>query len=172
MTAGRHAGATLAVLLGLCAIALFLGLRAVSQPFGEVELVEEAAPVCELRDLESGTPVATDEVTVSVYNAGGQSGAASRTLQGLIERGFGAGESGNIDAKVQFVQIWADDKDNPAARLVAAQFGPRTKIATNRDLPGLGVVVVIGPRLGDLADEAPDSVTATEPSTICSPPVT
>lgn len=168
---GKHTGATLAVLVGLCLVAFFYGLRAVSQPFGDAELVEPEPAVCEWRHLEAGTTISPDEVTVSVYNAGGQSGAASRTLQALIERGFGAGVSGNIQAEVKFVQVWAEDRANPAAKLVAGQFGPRTLIVAKDELPGNGVVVVIGPKLRPLSDEAPAEVTTDEPVSICSPPV-
>ncbi len=169
--ASKHAGATLGVLVALCAFGLFFGLKAISEPFTETSFVEEEPPACETRQIDTDTVIAADEVTVSVYNASGRDGAASKTLQGLIERGFGAGESGNVDASVKYVQVWADDKDNPAAQLVAAQFGPKTLIVTDKELPGVGIVVVVGPRLGAFDDDAPTEMRATKPATICSPPI-
>lgn len=138
-------------------------------------LIAEEEPVCQPREVKAGDKVGPQEVTVSVYNAGGRSGMASKTLQSLIERGFAPGKSGNIEAdEVKWVQVWTDTRKNPAARLVARQFGKKVKVAVKepKDLPGLGVVVVVGPGLEGLINDAPTSQTAKAASSFCSPPVT
>ncbi|WP_235737007.1 LytR C-terminal domain-containing protein [Nocardioides alcanivorans] len=152
----HHQAITLSVLAVLCLFGIIFGVKALTAPFPEQSLVADEEPVCQDRDISAGESVGPQEVTVSVYNAGGRAGMASKTMTELIERGFSAGNSGNIDAKqVKFVQIWAETKDNPAARLVARQFGTKVKIVATDDLPGIGVVVVVGPNLKGMQKDAP-----------------
>jgi hypothetical protein len=74
------------------------------------------------------------------------------------------------DTGVLRAQVWVDGPINPAARLVAAQFGPDTRIRVNRKPLGVGVMVLVG---NDLAELPPGvrSVTAGERTEICSPPL-
>lgn len=171
----KHQATTLGVLVALCLFGLFFGVRALTAPLPSAMIVADEAPVCEPRDVAPGDTVGPQEVTVSVYNASNRSGMASRMMQGLMERGFSKGSSGNLDApQVKFVQVWADKKRNPAARLVARQFGPNTVVIPKDDseLPGLGIVVIIGPNFKGLADDAPTSWKSRVKATFCSPPVT
>lgn len=171
----KHPAATLGVLVALCVFALFFGVRALTAPLPDGSIIAEDAPVCEPRDVSPGDTVGPQEVTVSVYNASNRSGMASRVMQGLMERGFSKGSSGNIDApQVKFVQVWADKKRNPAARLVARQFGANTVVIRKdaSEMPGLGIVVVIGPNLKGLVDDAPTSWKSKVNASFCSPPVT
>ncbi|WP_110207820.1 LytR C-terminal domain-containing protein [Nocardioides daejeonensis] len=169
----QHQTLTMGVLAALCVFALFFGMRAVTAPVPDQSLVADPEPACETRQISAGTKVGPQEVTVSVYNASGRAGMASKTMQELIERGFAPGNSGNVKApEVAFVQVWTDSKDNPAAELVAKQFGPATKIVTDKTLPGIGVVVVIGPKIQPMPKDAPASVTAQSAASFCSPPVT
>lgn len=171
--AQRHQGITLGILTALCLFGLFFGVRAITAPVPEQSLVADPKPVCQEREVKAGTKVGPQEVTVSVYNAGGRAGMASRTLQDLIEKGFSGGNSGNVEApEVKRVQVWADARNNPAATLVARQFGPGTKVVAKDELPGIGVVVVVGPNLDGMLKDAPVSVKAKVDSSFCSPPVT
>ncbi len=83
---------------------------------------------------------------MSVFNAGTRSGLAGETLDALVGRGFAAGEVGNGPSglRVLRVQVWSTEKGDPAARLVARQFGPGVKVKlTDEDLGG-GVDVLVG----------------------------
>ena len=170
----RHQAATLGILVLLCLFGVFFGVRAVLAPLPDEILVSDDEPACEPREVKAGTKVGPQEVTVSVYNASGRAGRASQTLQALIERGYAPGTSGNIKApKVKWVQVWTDTENNPGALLVARQFGEDgARIRVRDDLPGIGVVVVVGPGMEDLGADSPDSVKAKQDGSFCSPPVT
>jgi len=164
--------ATLGALTMLCLIGLLLGLRAITADLPN-DLIEEPGPACEPRTVEKGGKIAAADVLVSVYNAGTRSGRASRTMNQLQERGFVAGESGNApkDTDVRRAQVWAADPSNPAARLVARQFGRETKVVTGNPVLGIGVVVVVGDSFEKLVKGAPRQVIAPRRAEICSPPV-
>ncbi|MDN5893585.1 MAG: LytR C-terminal domain-containing protein [Nocardioides sp.] len=162
---------TLSVLAVLCVIGLVFGLKAVTADFPELTAAEE--PACEARDFSAGDKVRVGDVAVSVYNAGSSSGAASKTMTQLIERGFGRGDSGNAPkgTKVRSAQIWADDAKDPAVRLVRRQLGRGTKIVPDKDTLGPGVVIVLGNGFNKLNANAPKAVKAGTDVTICSPPL-
>jgi hypothetical protein len=164
---------TLGVLAALCVIGLMLGIRALTADLPG-SIIREPGPACETRTVQKGGKVRPADVLVSVFNAGTRSGRASRTMTQLQERGFAAGESGNAPrgTDVKRVQVWVDDPDNPAARLVARQFGKGTKVVTGNPVLGIGVVVVVGDDLERLARRAPQEVVAQARDEICSPPVT
>lgn len=167
-----RSGATLAVLSVLCIFGLVFGVVAVSQEFPEIETPTESA--CEPREFAAGSKVRLGEVAVSVFNAGSESGAATKTLQQLMERGFARGTSGNAPkkTKVARVQVWTDEPNNPAVRLVAQQFGKGTKVVrTDKEALGPGVVVVVGNGLGKLSPSAPKFVVTKQKATVCSPPL-
>ena len=168
--------ATLAVLSVLCVLALMFGLRAVTSDLPDDPIVESPDATCVEQEISAGTKVRPADVMVSVFNAGTRSGVASKTMSTLQIRGFTAGRTDNDrDARVKRVEV-RGDPSNPAVQLVAAQFGPDTKIS---DLSGnlgsdsaepneLGVVVVIGDDFEKLGRKV-GSVRAEEDTTICSP---
>ena len=135
---------TLTALSVLLVIAAVTGFQALFAPVDE-GAEPTASPTCTPQRVKAGKRLTSAQVTVSVFNAGNRSGLASRTLDDLVERGFKAGATGNApgDADVKVVQVWTADLDDPAALLVARQFGPRTVVREGHDL-GVGVDVVVG----------------------------
>lgn len=161
--------ATLIGLVAVLVVAVIVGFNALVQPLGDgTDLVAE--PTCTPETVGPGERLRAGQVTVSVYNASPRQGLASQTLDELLDRGFLAGETGNApaDASLRFVQVWVTDADDPAARLVARQFGTSTVIRT--DVPDLsdGIDVVLGPDFRGLV-RAPDSIRAREPRVVCVP---
>lgn len=162
---------TLAVLAVIVVFMGVFGVVAVTRDLPDNSLVE-SKPACEPREISKNTRVRPGQVTVSVYNSGQRSGLASRTMEQFITRGFGPGDSGNARTKrVARVEVRADAKDSPAARLVAAQFGGDTPIVTGKKMLGPGINVVVGDDFDKLRKGAPKAVRATADTTICSPPI-
>lgn len=173
MTSRQTSALTLGVLGVLCVLMAVFGFVAVTRDFPTDSIVGAKAPLCENKVIKAGTKVRRGDVTVSVFNASGREGLASKTLEQLITRGFAAGESGNApDAKVKRVQIRANDPKDPAARLVAAQFGPRTKIVSGRHRLGVGIVVVLGKNFSTLSKKTRKAIKVKTDITVCSPPLT
>lgn len=161
---------TLAVLGVLTLLMLVVGFGWATKPFPTDTLGSSEPPLCEPRVIAPGTKVRPADVTVSVYNASGRTGLASSAMADLMERGFGRGTSGNVkDADVDKVEVWAKSEDNPAARLVASQFGSRVPIRTDHPDVGVGIVVVLGKEYRRLANNAPTMAGTREDVEICSP---
>ncbi|RYP87219.1 LytR family transcriptional regulator [Nocardioides guangzhouensis] len=170
MEGRARSAATLGVLVVLCLLGIWFGIRGLTADLPTDPLVEKGNTICEDRTIAHGTKIRAGEITVSVYNAGRQAGLASRVLRSLQARGFGPGETGNAPegTKVVRAQVWADSKRNAAAKLVARQLGPTTKVFVNRPDIGVGVVVVLGDSFGKLA-KAPTVTRAQGRTTICTP---
>ncbi len=135
---------TLTALVVVLVIGAVVGLKALFAPIDE-DTDPAPAPTCTPQQVKGGKRLTSDQVTVSVFNAGDRSGLASQTLDDLVERGFEAGETGNAPegTDVKVVQVWTSEEDDPAALLVARQFGPRTVVRVGDDL-GVGIDVVVG----------------------------
>lgn len=166
----KTAGPTLLVLLLICLAMGAWGFKALSQGFPESPISTNTGPYCVDRQVAAGDRVYPQDVMVSVYNAGRRAGGASRVMGNLVDLGFAQGLTGNVDAGVRRVEVWSDDPDNPAVRLVARQFGKRTKVSTGRPEMGEGVVVVVGEQLRGVRGKV-KHVKAGADSTICSPPL-
>lgn len=140
---------TMVVLLLILLVGAFIGWRTLSAPFpGDDDSKTSVKPKC-VKGLKRGQLVHSDEVTVSVYNAGTRSGLAGTTLQQLLSRDFIPGDVGNAPGNlsgVQFVRVLSPTKNDPAARLVAQQFGPHTALQVSHADLGPGVEVVVGDR--------------------------
>ncbi|MDI6910501.1 LytR C-terminal domain-containing protein [Nocardioides sp.] len=165
MREGARSAITISVLGLLLVAAALWGWSAATDPLP----AKVDTPICVDRTVEAGTKVFAQDVTVSVYNAGIREGLAGRTMQLLTDDGFAEGNSGNVSARVDVVQIWTLEPQNPAVRLVASRLGPDVEIE-RRDGPGVGVAVVVGDGFRDLVDGR-RSVAAQDDATICSPPV-
>lgn len=143
---------TLLVLLGVLGIFLLVGWRTVTAP-GPWGADEPTGAGC-VDGLSKGDLVRTSDVTVSVYNAGTRSGLAGRTQEELLARGFLPGDLGNAPddiGKVRLVAVLAPNREDPAAMLVARQFGAKVTVRPyDKDL-GSGVEVVVGDRFRGLA---------------------
>jgi hypothetical protein len=168
MRDGTRTALTLGVLALLMLVAGLWGWRALTQPFPE----DEAAPLCSDRTVTAGTEIVRGQVAVSVFNASGRSGLAGATMELLEERGFVGADTGNAPQRVEGVQIWAADPQNPAVRLVRRQFRKATVVALPADTEplGRGVVVVLGQSYESLRTKEIESVTARTDATFCSPP--
>ncbi|MBI2245763.1 MAG: LytR C-terminal domain-containing protein [Nocardioides sp.] len=165
MPQGARSAITISALGLLLVVAALWGWSAATDPLP----AKVDTPICVDRTVAAGTKVFAQDVTVSVYNAGTREGLAGRTMQLLTDDGFAEGNSGNVSARVEVVQIWTLDPKNPAVQLVASRLGPDVEIE-RRDGPGAGVSIVVGDGFQDLV-EGRRSVQAEDDATICSPPV-
>lgn len=170
MNRRQSSALTLVVLGVICVFMLVFGVAQVVREFPKASFGDET-PVCVDKTIPAGSRVRTGDITVSVFNAGRQSGLASKTLEKLIVRGFGAGDSGNArKTKVKRVEIRAPQHDT-AARLVAAQFGADTTIVTDKELLGVGITVIVGDEFQELAGKTPRKMKADEDTAVCTPPL-
>jgi hypothetical protein len=156
-------------LLGLVVL-LLVGVAwawsAVSEPFPE----REEAATCTSAVVAAGEKVYPDQVTVSVLNAGTSEGLADRTMTALVAAGLAEGELGNADdTDVSGVEIWAEDVDNPAVKLVKSFLGKGAEVV-RRDGPLPGVNVIVGEEFPGVTDGR-EFAAADDEATICSPPV-
>ncbi len=157
---------TLLCLLVVLLIGVAWAWSAVSEPFPE----REQAAICTSTVVAAGEKVYPDQVTVSVLNAGTSEGLADRTMTSLVAAGLDEGELGNAkDAKVSGVEIWADDVDSPAVKLVMSFLGRDAEVV-RRDTPLPGVNVVVGEEFPGVTNGR-EFVSTDEEATICSPPV-
>lgn len=158
---------TLVVLVVLVVLGGYYGYQALFAPVPD-DATASPGRRCE-EGLRKGETVRPRDVTVSVLNAGTRSGLAGQVQEQLVGRGFIAGATDNApdDQAVRFVRVLAPSPDDPAARLVAAQFGPRTLVQRTRQDLGPGVDVVVGDRFGGLAPGAPRRLRATVAGSGC-----
>lgn len=164
MTSRTTSRVTMAVLVALVLVAAVVGWRAATAPFPKAE----DQPPCVETQIAEGQEVFPDQVTVSVYNASRRNGLASRTMNGLTNRGFVAARTGNVkDTDIKGVQIWATNAKNPAVALVRAQF--RNVKVTPGEALGPGVVVILGDGDVGMRKKAKTSVISPAAAEICSP---
>jgi hypothetical protein len=155
---------TIAVLLVLLAVGAVVGWKTLSAPFpgsANAASTHSHKPTCDPRLTKGGLVHSTD-VTVSVYNAGTRTGLAGQTQQQLVARGFIPGDVGNAPGNlggVRFVRVLSHSRADPAARLVALQFGRHTFVQRSKASLGPGVDVIVGDRFVGLA-RAPRAIKA------------
>jgi predicted RecA/RadA family phage recombinase len=166
MPRAARTAVTILVLLGLLAAALAWGWSATTSPFPE----SAEAAACTVTEIAEGEQVYPDQVLVSVLNAGTRDGLASRTMQLLVDQGFVQGDRDNAptDSGVETAEVWTDDPDSPAVRLVASWLGKGIEVR-DQDTTVSGVVVVVGDGFADLA-EGRKKVKAKAATSICVPP--
>ena len=156
---------TIAVLAAVLVAGAIWGWAALTAPFpGRI-----ATPTCVDTEVKKGDRVRARQVTVSVLNAGTREGLAGRTMRLFTDEKFNEGDSDNApaDTDVPVAQIWAQDPDSPAVRLVVSRLPDGTEIV-RRDAPGVGVVVVVGDGFSELRPGRKFTVAA-EDTEICSP---
>lgn len=160
---------TLAVLTGIVLLGTVVGGRALFAPLpgSEDEPIATSRDACK-EGLQRGDLVHSSDVTVSVFNAGTRAGLADQTQSQLVARGFIAGDIGNAPAtfNVRFVRVLASTPNDPAATLVAQQFGPDTYVQLSDADLGAGVDVVVGDGFDGLA-KAPTKLRAQAPGSGC-----
>ena len=161
---------TMVVLIGLLVAGAWFGWQSLSAPLpGEdEEPAERSRSRCD-DGWSKGDVIVTGDVTVSVWNAGSRSGLADQTMSELTARGFQRGDVGNAPTEletVQFVRVLTEARRDPAAQLVALQFGANTLIQEDAEDLGPGIEVIVGDRFVGLVD-APREVTARRASPGC-----
>ena len=162
---------TLVVLTILLLLGLVWGWTSLTKPLPDLSVSEpEPTPACTVQTLEKGSRLSVGKVTVSVFNAGVTDGLATRTIDQFSKRGFTAGDKGNTpsgSAKVTRVQVWAEDRANPAVQLVLRHLGPGVKVAPATGEPlGPGIVVVVGDDF-DKVLAGPKAITVRKASEVC-----
>ncbi|VXC32408.1 LytR C-terminal domain-containing protein [Nocardioides sp. AX2bis] len=152
---------TLLVLLGVVLGAAAWGWSRLTSPVGDA-----AGGPCTETDLEPGDRVTTEQVVVTVLNAGSRSGLAGRVTGDLVDQGFVKGQSTNAPSgtEVPRVQIWTDSPRSPQVRLVRGYLGEVSVV--RRDPVGEGVTVVVGDDFEELT-AGPARVTVREDTTAC-----
>ena len=163
---------TMVVLVGLLVAGAWYGWQSISAPLpgGDDDPPQRRAAKARCNDaVARGDLVGSDDVTVSVFNAGSVSGLADQTLSELTARGFVRGDAGNAPTEletVQFVRVLAPTEGDPTAELVALQFGANTVIQEFSDKLGPGVDVVVGDSFAGLVD-APTEIKAKQSAPGC-----
>ncbi|MGZ4444293.1 MAG: LytR C-terminal domain-containing protein [Nocardioidaceae bacterium] len=165
--ARRHVttAVTLVVLLGILGAGALYGVKSLFAPVPSVTPSLSASASCTPKTLAKGHRLRTRQVMVSVYNAGTRSGLAGKTQRLLAKRGFLRGDLGNAPSNLRFVQVWTTQAHDPAARLVAAQFGRSTVVKVRKKALGPGIAVLVGNDFRGLVP-APRSVRVTSKQTL------
>jgi LytR cell envelope-related transcriptional attenuator len=168
MEQAARTGVTLAGLAVLVVLGGLWGWSAMTQPFPG----KTTPPKCLATIVQPGERVFPGQVAVSVFNASGRDGLASRTMTEFVDAGFGEGDTGNAPRNVKVVRaaIWAPTLGSPDVRLVASRLGPATRVVS-REGPGVGVTVIVGDEYTRLVKGPPSVRTRQKEAEICSPPV-
>jgi hypothetical protein len=159
---------TLTFLVGLLVVGAVVGYKALVAPVPDVTGDGGNSHPCRHK-IAKGDLVQSRDVTVSVYNAGSRTGLAGQTLDQLASRGFIKGRAGNAPnkyASVRYVRVLAPTRNDPVAKLVARQFGPRTLVQQVTRNQGPGVEVVVGDAFVGLA-KAPTKLRAATAGSGC-----
>jgi LytR cell envelope-related transcriptional attenuator len=160
MSRAKLSALTLTVLVLVLVVTALVGWRQLTSPLPSDDPADASASCAQ--EVQEGDVVRSADVTVSVFNAGSRSGLASQTQEELTGRGFIAGDVGNAPGDLSDVEVavvLAPSPDDPAARLVARQFGRGTEVRPTQDQLGAGVEVVVGDSFEGLA-QAPRQLKA------------
>jgi hypothetical protein len=164
---GGRSAMTLAVLAVVFLAGVAWAWSRVTEPFPEKV---EAAP-CTDTLIREGEEVSPPQVMVTVLNAGGANGLASKTMDQLVAVGFGKGDTGNgpPDTGPLTSQVWASDPGDPAAILLASYLGKDVEVV-DRGSGYPGVTIVVGKRFKGVK-QGRDTVAAQTDSYVCTPPL-
>lgn len=160
--------ATLSVGVLVLGVMAVVGLKTLTAPIDNGPKAT-TGPRCPVEEQVSKTHVRRGEVTVSIFNAGGEQGQAQETLVKLEEAGFKAGAVGNAPdgITVDRAEVYAGSTDDAGALLVAKILGRNVKVVQTDEEYGPGVDVFIGKRLGKLNRKAPRRIKLREPVITC-----
>ena len=166
-TRGLTTAATLLVAAAVLAVMAVWGLKAATAPVGGTS--SSSGPTCPSESQTVIQYVRRGDVTVSVYNAGNQSGRAQATMALLERAGFKPGEVNNAPdgTNVPRAVVYSTKTDDPAAELVARALGRKTQVVHSEDDLGPGVDVVIGDKFKRLDPSAPTKLKLPQPVTTC-----
>ncbi len=172
---GRHitTAVTMAVLVGILVVGMVVGFNSLFAPLpgSEETPSAEPSPTCTEAPPKKGERLRARQVRVNVFNAGTRGGLAGATVDAFRSRGFQGGEIGNAPegADVKRVQVWIQEGEEDAGRLVARQFGKKLRaMRTDEDLAP-GVDVIVGNRFRSLV-KAPKSIPVKATRIVCVEP--
>ena len=172
--ARRHVttGVTLLVLVSILVIGALLGAKALFAPLpgDDVGASASPSPTCSPKDVRKGQRIRSTQVQVSVFNGGTRAGLADSTMAKLRARGFTQGDVGNApsDLTPKRVRVFTTEANDMAARLVARQFGRKTKVVVSTTDLGPGIDVVVGNGFDKLS-KARRVIVARQSSSVCVP---
>ena len=159
---------TLAALAVLMLFGVTWGWAQMTKPFpGRVD-----AAICVDTSYRAGDELTVQDVTVSVLNASGRVGLAAATEADLATIGFAGGQTANAPKGTSLTapaEIWVDDVNNPAAKLLRKTIG-KVPVVAHTDIGYAGIVLVVGDQFGDLG-QGPTSLVLKHDAVVCSPPV-
>ena len=160
---------TLVVLLGLLVAGACIGWRTLSAPLAEERRAghQRPRPACDRGWTRDSSGRATSRSASTTPAAG--PGSPARPRRSSTARGFIPGDVGNAPAglgDVHFVRVLAADRQDPAARLVALQFGQHTLVQAPTATSAPGVDVVVGDDFVGLV-KAPEGITARRAGSGC-----
>lgn len=160
---------TMAALVVVLCLMAYFGYRAATEPVPDAS--GTPAQQCSKSEITKQTYVRPGDLTVSVYNAGADSGAAGRTMQRLEDRGFHPGDVANAPkgSRVRTARVYTTDAHDTGARLVARTLGKQVKVVVTDKAMGPGIDVYVGPKLGHLAAHAPQRLKLAKPIVSCVP---
>ncbi len=148
----------LAVMVLLLFLGALFGWSQLVRPFGD------ASKVCVTQQAAS---LATNQVTVRVFNAGSTSGMAGQVTEQLQAKGFVMQPPSNSDETATATLVIGAKADDPAVKLVAGFFGGAIVQGDNRKT---GVVdVIVGDNFGGFNDTAATEI-AVPGGEVCLPP--
>jgi hypothetical protein len=162
---------TLLVLVGILVLGVILGVNTLLAPLpGDSSPAAEPSPTCTTQTVKKGQRIRATQVQVSVFNAGTRAGLADKTMGLLTARGFKKGTVGNASSakRVKKVQVWTTRPNDPAAKLVARQFGRSTVVHQTKTDLGPGVDVVVGNAFHKLV-KAKHVLVVRKSSSVCVP---
>lgn len=153
------------LVLGVMAV---FGVKSLTAPI-DGGPTASSGPTCPVEEQVSKTHVRRGEVTVSIFNAGGEQGQAQETLVKLEEAGFKAGAVGNAPdgMTVDVAEVHAGSTDDAGALLVAQLLGKNVEVVQTDEEYGPGVDVFIGKRLGKFDRKAPRRIKLRDPVVTC-----
>lgn len=160
---------TLAVLVLIMVVAAVWGWAAMTKPFPSSVTLP-----CEEVTVQAGDRLTRDMVTVSVLNASGSAGLATKTMDALVDRSFARAKAADAPTgtKAKGIEIWSDDPRNPAVALVRRQFTKaRVVDRSTGSTETSGVVVVVGTSPDKLKKVGPESIKVTKDAKVCTPPL-
>ncbi|MGH1564646.1 LytR C-terminal domain-containing protein [Mumia sp. DW29H23] len=172
MSRGLRTFLTMSVLAAVLVAGTYTGVRLL---FAEApELPDaDASSSCRNRTLEPGEQLAPNQVSVNVFNAGGRSGMANRTMINLQGIGFLPGKIGNApdDTRIANVRVVAREPKRVDARLVGAQFKGKVQYTKGTPEDEASVEVYIGTDFKGMKKEPVKAIKAKNRVTLCVPDV-
>jgi hypothetical protein len=130
--------------------------------------MDEYVPTCKTQTVKAGEDLASNLVTVDVYNASDRGGLANTVSTALQARGFRQGAVANSPSQIKplTVTVLALNESDPRVQLVAQQFD-KVDLREPDFSTSSGVAVLVGPDFEGLKDDAPTTIKAASEVSVC-----